>query len=657
MFARCLALEGLSRSEVVSIAWDPHPREPVEGVLWAMSVLELAAELADSGAEGKMRPVSPSSHYLALHWFRSRVGRLEVGARMASRGSGWCVLLLAASGGGLVAVVVTTFPHDSLLGCQSVVALACVASRPRSVSGVRGGSACGPSTLWRSEVVMLVVCSFPIWFVCVLQVDCSCCYVACVASVVARCVHAMVAQLAMDSLAVVFPMWRTVAGKSRRSVLGSLRHLSVVVVGLVLADCELWCIAWLPCVLGLRYAVDLAGAFWWVFPELCLGGSGGGPSQDHPLSFRAECAVWLGCVLVRFSQDGSWRFWWRFSPKLLRVVFVLVSLFVSKFLDCAGGTSCIPVVRVVCFISRTQYALADGGLGLGRFGQLCPFRLATLCVWLLEGLCFVSFGALVHYVVPWVASGACDSAMCCVVCLFVALSVVRQALVVACVQVFPLALGASMFGCDTLLRCCHEEVMVRLSGFSHLRFMCSARVCLCDCEEEGRARVPSIVELAWSKEEPVGGPEMEHPMGLLSRCPFPSRWYRDSQGGHDSIRVVSGVFVAPVGMSACAPGGSTWFLLCLPRLFARCLALEGLSHSEVVSIAWDPHPREHVEGVLWAMSVLELAAELADSGAEGKTRPVSPSSHYLALRWFWNRVGRSGMGPQLVQAAVVRAFF
>ncbi|MQL99605.1 hypothetical protein Taro_032333 [Colocasia esculenta] len=39
---------------------------------------------------------------------------------------------------------------------------------------------------------------------------------------------------------------------------------------------------------GLRYAVDLAGEFWRVFPELCLGGSGGGSSQDRPLSLLAE---------------------------------------------------------------------------------------------------------------------------------------------------------------------------------------------------------------------------------------------------------------------------------------------------------------------------------------------------------------------------------
>ncbi|MQL67831.1 hypothetical protein Taro_000092 [Colocasia esculenta] len=40
----------------------------------------------------------------------------------------------------------------------------------------------------------------------------------------------------------------------------------------------------------------------------------------------SRCADWLGCVLVRFSQDGSWCFWWRFSPRLLRVVLVVAAL-------------------------------------------------------------------------------------------------------------------------------------------------------------------------------------------------------------------------------------------------------------------------------------------------------------------------------------------
>ncbi|MQL91571.1 hypothetical protein Taro_024185 [Colocasia esculenta] len=59
------------------------------------------------------------------------------------------------------------------------------------------------------------------------------------------------------------------------------------------------------------------------------------------------------------------------------------------------------------------------------------------------------------------------------------------------------------------------------------------------------------------------------------------------------------------------------FLWWLPRQFsfARCSALEGLS-------------------VLF------------------RCRPVSPS-HSLTLRWFWSHVGRSGMGPQFGQTAVV----
>ncbi|MQM19295.1 hypothetical protein Taro_052296, partial [Colocasia esculenta] len=120
---------------------------------------------------------------------------VEAGARLARRACGLRVPLLAARGGGLVAVVVTAFSSQRfqvflialacttvlallylapvgvvglalgrpvllvvpasvfswfcspILGCQPVIAPACVASRPGSVSGARGGSACGPSTL------------------------------------------------------------------------------------------------------------------------------------------------------------------------------------------------------------------------------------------------------------------------------------------------------------------------------------------------------------------------------------------------------------------------------------------------------------------------------------------------------------------------------
>ncbi|MQL73275.1 hypothetical protein Taro_005632 [Colocasia esculenta] len=108
--------------------------------------------------------------------------------------------------------------------------------------------------------------------------------------------------------------------------------------------------------------------FWWRFFPGVLSVRFG-PPLCCPCG--SKCVVWLGCVLVRFSQDGSWHFWWRFSPKLLRVVLVvvalspcrdelsllgrfrsrccalgctsgccvgqLVSLFVSNFLNCAGG--------------------------------------------------------------------------------------------------------------------------------------------------------------------------------------------------------------------------------------------------------------------------------------------------------------------------------
>ncbi|MQL95468.1 hypothetical protein Taro_028138 [Colocasia esculenta] len=75
------------------------------------------------------------------------------------------------------------------------------------------------------------------------------------------------------------------------------------------------------------------------------------------------------------------------------------------------------------------------------------------------------------------------------------------------------------------------------------------------CEEEGRAWCRGIVDLAWSEEEVANHREGPH-------------W------GSFFVKAVRRGFVV------------------LPRLFARCLALEGLSRSEVVSIAWDPYPRE-----------------------------------------------------------------
>ncbi|MQM13041.1 hypothetical protein Taro_045963 [Colocasia esculenta] len=456
LFARCLELEGLSRSEVVSVAWDPHPREPVEGVLWATSVLELAADWADSGAEGKTRLASPLSHCLALRWFQSRVGRsgvrpllgkaavlhvlcvsmaalshpsmgAEAGARLACRACGLRVPLLAASGGGLVAAVVTTLPHDTHASGGFRFS---VLSVPWSRSWVtfRGDiGVCGFPTLWHVhglgwlflwalDLVETIssnssgfldpwVAMQPSgslagvrevgslqWYqtekpteICVQlpcmirarAAGCSCCCAACLASVVAPRVRAVAARLALDSLAMVFLVWRTLAGKSRCSVcrVASLVEHCNTFLWLLSAWCwlvvssgevllELRCIAWLPCVpvrfprtvcccpgegfsqdyfalistvvvlpQSLRCAVGLAGAFWRVFLERRLGGSGGGSPRTCLRCFCSSaccsvlsdglCCLVVGlCILVKaLPRIALCRFWWRFFPGVLCVCF------------------------------------------------------------------------------------------------------------------------------------------------------------------------------------------------------------------------------------------------------------------------------------------------------------------------------------------------
>ncbi|MQL97030.1 hypothetical protein Taro_029715, partial [Colocasia esculenta] len=120
-------------------------------------------------------------------------------------------------------------------------------------------------------------------FVCVLQEGCSCCYVACMVCVVAQCVRAAVARLAVDSLAVVFPVWRTVAGKSRRSALGRLQCIwvrSALLLGL--SRCFVYRVALL--VDRCNTCLWLLSAWCWlvvssgeVLPESFFVGSGGKP--------------------------------------------------------------------------------------------------------------------------------------------------------------------------------------------------------------------------------------------------------------------------------------------------------------------------------------------------------------------------------------------
>ncbi|MQM11442.1 hypothetical protein Taro_044349, partial [Colocasia esculenta] len=160
---------------------------------------------------------------------------------------------------------------SSVLGFQSAVAPARMASRLCGVSGVRGGSACGPSTLWRSKVAVLevsprtVLCSFLVFVALPSRLRC----IAWLPCVLVR-----------------FP--RTVCccpGESFSQDCFALVHAIVV----------------LP--QSLRCAVGLAAAFWQVFPERCLGCSGGGSYRTSSCCFcsSACCSVLsdgLGCSII-----------------------------------------------------------------------------------------------------------------------------------------------------------------------------------------------------------------------------------------------------------------------------------------------------------------------------------------------------------------------
>ncbi|MQM06282.1 hypothetical protein Taro_039103 [Colocasia esculenta] len=560
---------------------DPHPREPIEGVLLATSMLELAAELVNSRAEGKM---SSSSLF--------RGG--EVGARLASRGHGRHVPLLAASGGGLVAVVVMRFPHDASKydscaeGCfrivpdsvargsssrelsvervaEAVVALCVVSSSEiecsellyrselrvvlckfsgssdpwvamrtsgslagvREVGSLQLVSECGSIEIYEDLITIVVPkkgVQLPCEFYVSAAVGCSCCCIACVESVVARCVYAAVVRLAVDSLTVVFLVWRTTAGKSRHA----LRHLSVVVVGLVLTGFAvalpfgLRCIAWLPCVLGLRCAVGFASAFWRVFPEWCLGGFGGGSPRTglHYFCSSAyygspfvtfgggssqECSMFVSghrCVVpvvlsvpfgwTAFCVSGrctgqtallfapkfsvvlvglcvsSWCEWFAsfLAPDVLLqmvVACVSVALLCTDFLAWLARASVISVCASACAMEAFHLSVRFCWLGpawpvvpIQACGSLCVALGGSLHrVFMLECsvLCRLEPWSIVLYLgwLPVLVIAPCV-VPCHLIMSFVALSVVHQALVVAYVLVFPLALGASVFDCGTLLQ-------------------------------------------------------------------------------------------------------------------------------------------------------------------------------------------------------------
>ncbi|MQL69727.1 hypothetical protein Taro_002053 [Colocasia esculenta] len=133
---------------------------------------------------------------------------------------------------------------------------------------------------------------------------------------------------------------------------------------------------------SLRCAVGLAGAFWRVFPERCLGGSSGGSPRTCFRCFcsSAYCSVFsdglcclvIGlCILVKvlpriallsllvevFPRSALCLFW---ATVVLPLWFEVCRLVGLHSVVLVG--LCVLVAQMVCFVSRALYALPDGGL-------------------------------------------------------------------------------------------------------------------------------------------------------------------------------------------------------------------------------------------------------------------------------------------------------
>ncbi|MQL68786.1 hypothetical protein Taro_001036 [Colocasia esculenta] len=481
-----------------------------------MSVLELAADRADSGAEEKTRTDSPLSLCLSLHWFQSHVVVLVVRLQLGQA----AVVRTRASGG---SHSVFSRLRGSVCGCQSVVASVyvvltwlfrglgrCAEGCFRSVSdsvGFCGSRVCGPTSVGGRGVVLFSSAGTgnPYWALfarltpllpsargsssrelgvgrvavaimapCVLSsseskccellylsvllpcmiharvAGCSCCCAACVASVVARRVRAIAARLALDSLAVVLLVWKMLARQSR-----------------------LRCIAWLPCVL-VRISLRTNGALVVLveaLPEPACVASAVLLAAVFSLMVRVVWS-WGLCILVKVLPTiALCHFWRRFFPGVLCVL-------VSKFLGRAGGT-CVSLWLEWFASFLTPGVLLQMVVWVAMLH--CGVSIALLCTGFLVGLLVqalfrcLGWRDLPHRVLMLERFGLCRLEPGCIVLyigwllvLVVALSVVRQALVVASVPVFPLALGAIVFGYGTLLRGWHvgslAKPCVRVAG-------------------------------------------------------------------------------------------------------------------------------------------------------------------------------------------------
>ncbi|MQL81946.1 hypothetical protein Taro_014413 [Colocasia esculenta] len=151
---------------------------------------------------------------------------------------------------------------------------------------------------------VVIVCGFPASFVCALQ------WVAAITvSLVWR----------VWSLGVFVPWWcgwrwtcwqwsslyggqlQASPGAVLLAVFGTFGCVCVAKAERACVWCGLHRCRVVVCGTGLRYVVVLAGAFWRVFLERCLGGSGGGSPRTSLLFFLMVCVVWV----VHFGEGSS----------------------------------------------------------------------------------------------------------------------------------------------------------------------------------------------------------------------------------------------------------------------------------------------------------------------------------------------------------------
>ncbi|MQL95751.1 hypothetical protein Taro_028420, partial [Colocasia esculenta] len=117
---------------------------------------------------------------------------------------------------------------------------------------------------------------------------------------------------------------------------------------------------------GPRYAVDLAIAFWRVFPELCLGGSGGGSPRTSLRCFcsSACCGVLSDspcCLVIWVVHSGE-------GSSQDRPLSLLAEVLPRSALFSFRATVVFPLWFEVCCL-----------VGL-RFGEVLPRRILALLV-------------------------------------------------------------------------------------------------------------------------------------------------------------------------------------------------------------------------------------------------------------------------------------